>query len=97
MTEGLYTSSDSHPAAVPGIMDSSIDLSSTWKDCERHVEQLTQLVRQASCLCYWNTHTTGSPEVLTVGAVQILTGEQGAQQTAPALLERKFNTLRDRV
>ncbi|KAK9822403.1 hypothetical protein WJX74_001774 [Apatococcus lobatus] len=45
-------------------MDSNIDLDGTWKDCERHVEQLTQLVRQ------------------------ILSGDQGAQQAAPALLER---------
>ena len=27
-------------------MDTTIDLNGTWKDCERHIDQLTQLVRQ---------------------------------------------------
>ena len=40
------------PTAGLSTMDSTIDLNGTWKDCERHVEQLTQLVRQASYARY---------------------------------------------
>ncbi|KAK9862685.1 hypothetical protein WJX84_007924 [Apatococcus fuscideae] len=45
-------------------MDCTVDLNATWKDCERHVEEVTKLVRE------------------------ILNGDRGVQQAAPALLER---------